>query len=431
MGPRWQSGRLARLREMGDLEGRRWRVARRVGRGRGQGDRAMEEGADQGPDCDPAWVEAVRARLADWYATARRLLPWRNDRDPYHILVSETMLVQTTVAAVVPYYSRFLERFPTIETLAAADEADVIKAWEGLGYYRRARQLHAAAKAVVSDFGGAIPDDPDAVRALPGVGRYIAGAVLSFAFDRPAPIVEANTQRVLARWLAWRGDLKAASTQARLWEAAARLVPPHGAGAFNQAFMELGALVCTPRAPMCLVCPVSAECRARALGLQDTLPITSPKPPPLASSEAAALVVRDGRVLIVERSKGGLWAGFWEFPTVHVSGADPAGRRFDDGSTDLAEGVRRLSGVDAEVGPVVQTVQYGVTRHRVRLDAHRARGLTEELTPGAGMMSAVWERPESLPNYPFSAAGRRLMKWVLRPGDETGEFPGSEEESEK
>ena len=293
-----------------------------------RGPRGAGEAGDRGgPDLDPAWVGAVRAKLAAWYEGARRDLPWRADRDPYRILVSETMLVQTTVAAVVPYFARFLARFPTVAALAAADEAEVVKAWEGLGYYRRARQLHAAARAVVRDHGGVIPDDPEAVRALPGVGRYIAGAVLSFAFDRPAPIVEANTQRVLARWLAWRGDLKASATQARLWEAAGRLVPPVGAGTFNQAFMELGALVCTPRAPLCLVCPVSAECRARALGLQDRAPVTTPRPPPLASAEASALVFREGRVLIVERGAGGLWAGFWEFPTVHVSAPTrPAGR---------------------------------------------------------------------------------------------------------
>src|SRR5262245_22816133 len=271
---------------------------------------------DDGPDLDPAWREEVRDRLAAWYERSHRDLPWRRDRDPYRVLVSEVMLVQTTVAAVVPYYERFLARFPTVEALAAADEAEVIKAWEGLGYYRRARQLHAAARAVVRDHGGVFPDDPGAVRALPGVGRYIAGAVLSFAFDRPAPIVEANTQRVLARWLAWRGDLRSSSTQKRLWEAAERLVPPEGAGAFNQAFMDLGTLVCTHRAPRCLVCPVAADCRARALGLQDALPVTAPPPPPREAAEACALVVRDGRVLILQRGPGRLWEGFWEFPTV-------------------------------------------------------------------------------------------------------------------
>ena len=374
---------------------------------------AEPDEAGDAPDLDPEWVARVRQRLAAWYEHAQRPLPWRADRDPYRVLVSEMMLVQTTVTAVIPYFERFLTQFPTVRALAEADEATVLKAWEGLGYYRRARQLHAAARAVVSIHGGDFPTDPDAIRALPGVGRYIAGAILSFAFDQPAPIVEANTQRVLARWLAWRGDLKASRTQARLWEAAERLVPSPGAGPFNQAFMELGALVCTPRSPSCLVCPVSAECRARILGIQDLLPTTTPKPPPLEVVEACGLVAREGRILIVQRGPGRLWEHFWEFPTIHISGVDPAGRNFAD-PVDLDEGIRRLTGVQARIGPVVQTVRFSVTKHRVQLDAHAAHGLSEELQPGPGLVNAVWEKPENLASRPFSAAGRRLVSWVVK-----------------
>jgi A/G-specific adenine glycosylase len=359
-------------------------------------------------------LNAIRLKLARWYPASSRRLPWRLDRDPYRVLVSETMLVQTTVTAVVPYFERFLARFPTVTALAAAEEGEVVKAWEGLGYYRRARQLHAAAQAIVVRHGGVIPDDPKLLRALPGIGKYIAGAVLSIAFDRPAAIVEANAQRVLARLLAWPGELKAKETQARLWLAAERLVPSDGPGSFNQALMELGALVCTPRGPMCLVCPVSAECRARVLGLQDTLPVSTPKPPPLKVVEAAALVSRGGDVLIVRRDSGGLWEGFWEFPTIHVSGADPARRCFVDRPVDLAEGVLRLTGVRAAVGPSVKTVHFTVTNHRVRLDLHTASSLSGSLHPGPGLQAAVWERPGRLPNYPFSSAGRRLIEWILQ-----------------
>ncbi len=168
-------------------------------------------------------------------------MPWRADRDAYRILVSEFMLVQTTVAAVIPYFERFLRRFPDVRSLAESDEGEVLKAWEGLGYYRRARQLQAAARQVVRMHGGTIPDDPAAVRDLPGVGPYIAGAVLSFAFDRPEPIVEANSQRVLARLIALRADLKSTAARRRIWLAAGRLVPPRRAGDFNQALMDLGA----------------------------------------------------------------------------------------------------------------------------------------------------------------------------------------------
>jgi A/G-specific adenine glycosylase len=370
------------------------------------------------PDLDPRWVAQVRQRLVVWYEQGHRDLPWRGEHDPYRILVSEMMLVQTTVAAVIPYYERFLARFPTVKDLAEADEAVVLKAWEGLGYYRRARQLHAAARAVVQDHDGVIPDDLQAVRALPGVGRYIAGAVLSFAFDRPAPIVEANTQRVLSRWLAWDQDLKATSSQARLWQAAERLVPPEGAGTFNQAFMELGAMVCTPREPMCLVCPVAPACRARALGLQDALPVKAAKAPPLAVSEACALVVRQGRLLIVRRGPGGLWQGFWEFPTIHLAGADPAGRSFGE-TVDLAEGVRRLTGVQAAIGPAVQTLRFGVTKHRVEMTAYAALGHGGETTPGPGLDRVAWERPEALTDHPFGSAGRRLAAWVAEQGTES------------
>lgn len=377
-----------------------------------QPDLPGREGTDL--DLDAVWLGRVRSKLMAWYEYARRDLPWRETRDPYRVLVSEMMLVQTTVAAVVPYYGRFLARFPTVQALAEADTDDVLKAWEGLGYYRRARQLQEAARAVVGRHGGVFPDDPDAVRALPGVGRYIAGAVLSFAFDRPAPIVEANTQRVLVRWLAWPGGLKSSATQARLWAAAGRLVPPQNPGTFNQAFMELGALICTPRAPRCLVCPVSEECAARREGLQDVLPLTAPKAPPVESAEACALVRRGDRYLVVRRGKGRLWEGFWEFPTVHVSGADPASRVADaGGSVELAEGVPRLTGVVVEVGPVVHAIRYGVTKHRVMVEAHDATPLGDVSGPPGGTLEAAWFSAEDFAAHSFGAATRRLIGWLV------------------
>lgn len=374
------------------------------------------EAEDAGPDLDPRWRERVRRDLAAWYRRGHRRLPWRDDPDPYRVLVSELMLVQTTVVAVIPYFQRFLARFPTLEVLARADEADVLKAWEGLGYYRRARQLHEAARLILRDHAGAVPDDPEALRALPGVGRYIAGAILSFAFDRPAPILEANSRRVLARLLAWGEDLKTSASQARLWEAAERLVPLDGAGQFNQAFMELGATLCTPKGPMCLVCPVSPECRARERGLQDVLPVKSAKAPPLAVVEACALVTDpQGRLLVVRRGPGGLWDGFWEFPTVHVSGADPASRSFGE-PVALAEGVRRLTGIRARVGPLVRTVRFSVTNHRVELIAHSALASCGEPIPGPGLIDARWEAPDALDALPFGTAGRNLRAWIKEHG---------------
>ena len=362
-------------------------------------------------DENAGWVVDVRDRLGDWYAETARELPWRASRDPYRILVSEMMLVQTTVVAVIPFYERFLARFPDVATLAAADEAEVVKAWEGLGYYRRARQLHGAARMIVSEHAGLIPDDPAAVRALPGVGRYIAGAILSFAFDRPEPILEANSERVLARLLAVCDDIKVASTRERLWQAAARLVPPKDAGAFNQGLMDLGALVCTPREPACLVCPVSKLCQARQLGIQDRLPAKASKPLPLAVTEAAVVMLRQGRVLILERAPGGLWERFWEFPTVHLEGANPAGRSScADG--DLRESIKRVTGITSRIGPQVKTITYSVTKHRVKLFVHVAEASAGDVTPGPGLIDARWARPEELGDYTFSSAGRRLIAWI-------------------
>lgn len=365
------------------------------------------------PEDDPAWVSTIRNGLIAWYREAGRTLPWRADRDAYHILVSEMMLVQTTVAAVIPYYERFLQRFPDARSLAEADESEVLKMWEGLGYYRRARQLHAAARQIVSNHAGIIPDDPDAVRALPGVGPYIAGAVLSFAFDRPEPIVEANSQRVLARWLALEDDPTSTAGRRRIWSAAARLVSPEHAGHFNQALMDLGATICTPRQPSCLLCPVASSCEARRKGLQDVIPRMTPRPAPTEVRETCAVVTRDDRYLIVQRGRGGLWEEFWEFPTIHREGPDPAGRSFDK-PVDLTEGVRRLTGIDARIGPATATVRFGVTRYRVILEVAQGEGSPGMPQPGPGLIDARWETLDELGALTFSSASRRILENLRR-----------------
>lgn len=366
------------------------------------------------PESDRAWVAEVRRDLVAWYDRGHRDLPWRLDRDPYRILVSEMMLVQTTVAAVVPYFGRFLERFPDLASLAAAHEDEVLKAWEGLGYYRRARQLHQAARAIVDRHEGLVPDDPAALRALPGVGRYMAGAILSMAFDRPAAIVEANTRRVLARLAAWPGELSAADSQARLWDLAEALVPADRPGAFNQAMMELGATVCVPRGPTCLICPIASQCLARAGGLQDSLPRVAPRPSPTVVEEVCAVVERAGRWLMVRRAPGGLWEGFWEFPTLHQGGADPAGRAFDE-PVNLAEGVERLTGVRIRPGRELASVRFSVTKYRVRLAAIAADGLDEATRPGPGLVEAGWFPASGLDALALGSATRKLRARLATP----------------
>lgn len=264
-------------------------------------------------------------RLLDWYRRQKRDLPWRRTRDPYRIWVSETMLQQTRVETVIPYYERFLERFPTVTDLAAAPEADVLKAWEGLGYYSRARRLHEAAKVIAERYGGVFPDDPEAVAALPGVGPYTKGAMLSIAFGRPEPAVDGNVMRVLSRFFLIRDDIAKPATRAKMEKFARRLIPEDAAGDFNQALMELGATVCVPKAPTCLVCPVMERCGARLAGEEEELPVKAKAKPPRTERRLVAWIVDgQGRLLIRQRPERGLLAGMWELPHVEATAAEEA-----------------------------------------------------------------------------------------------------------
>jgi A/G-specific adenine glycosylase len=257
--------------------------------------------------------------LGAWFDGAARDLPWRRTRDPYAIWLSEVMLQQTRVETVIPYYERFLGRFPTVRELAAADVDEVLSLWSGLGYYRRARVLHLAAREVTERYGGAFPADAAGLRGLPGVGAYTAGAIASIAFERREPLVDGNVARVLARLEGIEDDIRSAEGMRRLWEAAARLVPPDRPGRFNQALMELGATVCTPRSPRCGACPVDGLCAARAQGREEELPIVAPKRDVPAVSLVAAVVRAGRRVLLARRGEGGLFGGLWEPPMVEAA----------------------------------------------------------------------------------------------------------------
>lgn len=264
-------------------------------------------------------IPDFRRRLLAWFEARARDLPWRKDTDPYRVWVSEVMLQQTRVEAVIPYYLRWMERFPTVELLATAPEEEVLGAWAGLGYYSRARNLHRAAQVVRERHGGRLPSDPQALRALPGVGDYTAGAVGSIAFRLPLPAVDGNVRRVLAR-LADEPDPTA--TVLRSW--AGGLMDPERPGDFNQALMELGATICTPWKPACGVCPVSPACQARANGTQGERPIPRRKGPVREASWGVAVLVAGrgdaSRVLVRRRPSSGLLAGMWEFPSSEVGG---------------------------------------------------------------------------------------------------------------
>jgi A/G-specific adenine glycosylase len=292
--------------------------------------------------------------------------------DPYAILVSEIMCQQTQVGTVVPYFKRWMLRFPDCGTLAAATEHEVMSLWQGLGYYSRARNLHAAAKSVAAS--GVFPRELAAIRALPGVGRYTAGAIAAFAYDEPAALVDANIARVLARVFAVREAIDGPGL-ARVWDAAEALQPARGGRAFNAGLMEIGALICTPRAPRCGECPVTEFCEARDQGLQETLPAKKAKPPTLRVTERCALITRDGSVLL-EHQNGSRWRGLWKLPALKQIPAKP---------------------------PVL-VLEYPFTHHKVTLAVYRRK------PPSGKRPGCQWWKIADLKQVPITAGHRRAVE---------------------
>lgn len=270
---------------------------------------------------------AVAERLLEWYGREGRELPWRQTRDPYRIWLSEIMLQQTTVAAVIGYYQRFLQNFPTVEHLAAAPQETVIDLWAGLGYYARARNLHAAAKMVVEDFDGAFPQSVDQLQQLPGVGRSTAGAIAALAFEQRAAILDGNVRRILCRLFALQQPPRSSAAEKQLWYWAEQLTPTQQVHDYTQAIMDLGATVCVPRQPLCQSCPLRKICQARALGLEQQLPLKQKSKPVPTRREAALLLERDGSYLVRRRPASGLLGGLWEFPTISVGDDESAAER--------------------------------------------------------------------------------------------------------
>lgn len=368
----------------------------------------------------PLWLTApdgrrrFSQRLRAWFRRHARDLPWRQTRDPYAIWVSEIMLQQTQVATVVPYFERFLRRFPTLLALAQADEQDVLRLWEGLGYYRRARQLHRAARQVAAEHGGRFPRDRQAVGRLPGIGRYTAGAILSLAFDAREPILEANTLRLWSRLLAFRGDPRSARGQRVLWAAAEQSLPRRGVGAFNQALMELGAEVCRAREPACGSCPVAEFCEARRRGLQHVVPGAAARPRVESVREAAVVVSRGGRVLIVKHGDHARWAGLWDFPRFEV----PAEVARDEAAYDryLRRQLLATTGVRASRPLPLATLRHAVTRFRITLDCYEARCLASSPPREAEgkPVERKWVDPRALDGYPLSVTARKLARLVCK-----------------
>ncbi|HEX5043914.1 MAG TPA: A/G-specific adenine glycosylase [Candidatus Polarisedimenticolaceae bacterium] len=338
-----------------------------------------------------------RADLLAWYRAHRRDLPWRRTRDPYAIWVSEVMLQQTQVAAVLPYFEPFLARFPTPAALAEADEDAVLAAWSGLGYYRRVRHLREGARAVVMRHAGALPRQRDALRALPGIGPYTAGAIASIAFGLEEPVLDGNVRRVLARWTADAGE----GGDARFWDLARSLVAGPDPGDWNQALMELGATVCTPQAPRCAECPVSRPCRARATGAPEDFPRPRPRKPSRTVSVEVALIERDGAVLLERKGSGGPLRGKWDLPAVETGGGEAlAGEA-------LRAALRARHGIDVVPGTVGRPAVHTILDRRLRLAVVRCTWGQRDVDPGPALR---WMAREALDATPVSGATRKVLR---------------------
>jgi A/G-specific adenine glycosylase len=313
---------------------------------------------------EPKAARRLRAPILRWYRRAKRDLPWRRTVDPYAIWVSEAMLQQTTVAVVIPYWERFLERFPDAATLAAGGEQDVLALWSGLGYYRRALSLRQGAIAVMERHGGRVPEEVEALMDLPGIGRYTAGAIASVAFGRETPVVDGNVKRVFSRLFAIGGD-GSASAERLYWSIAETLVRGANPGDWNQAVMELGATVCTPRAPRCGVCPVASGCSARALGRIAAFPARKKSQPVRVVAVAVIWIERRGRVLLERRVPSGPLRGAWDLPATVIAAGEEPGRAI----------VRALSarhGLQLHVSRVLLRTKHAILATRLAIDVVEA-----------------------------------------------------------
>lgn len=344
----------------------------------------------------------LSSRLLSWYAEHQRDLPWRRTRDPYPVWVAEVMLQQTPVATVIPYYERFLARFPSVEALATASLDEVLRLWEGLGYYARARRLHEAARQVVAELDGRLPKTFDGLLSLPGIGRYTAGAIASIAGGQDVPAPDGNVRRVLSRVFAIEEDVTRGAGQRRLWQLAASLLPPGRAGDFNQALMDLGATVCTPRTPSCHLCPLAEDCQAHDLGQEGAFPVRRPRRP-LPHYDVTAGVVWDGsgRFLIAQRHLESMLGGLWEFP----GGKQEPGETLEDClRRELAEEL----GVEVAVGALLTVVKHAYTHFRITLHAFHCQLVSG--SPRALLCNDWrWITLDDVDRFAFSAADHRII----------------------
>jgi len=355
---------------------------------------------------------SFRQKLLRWYAKNARSLPWRDVGDPYFVWVSEIMLQQTTTQTVQGYFDRFVKAFPTIQSLAKADLDTVNRHWEGLGYYRRCAHLHKAAKEIVARFGGEFPRNFDDVRNLPGIGRYTAGAVLSIAFDQRLPILETNTVRLHARLLAIRGDLMRGEANARLWKFAEAILPRTGSGKLNQALMDLGSLVCTPKSPKCAECPVVAFCESAKHGLQAEIPSPKMKEPKEYRTEVALLIRKKGKTLLIRYPEGQRWAGLWDFPRAETGDGrqqiTESSRKELPADTVLQDRLAELTGRKLIPGRLICSLKHAVTKYRIMLLF--CEGTDAGRSNKKPLCEIRWATPAELQALPLNSTARKLVQ---------------------
>ena len=346
-------------------------------------------------------VKQIRSSILAWAETALRDLPWRQVRDPYRVWVSEVMLQQTRVETVIPYYLEWMKQFPTVQALAHASLGQVLKAWEGLGYYARCRNLHRAAQTVVEEYDGRVPDTREELLALPGIGPYTVGAILSLAFGQDAAVLDGNVRRVLARLFAVADDPRLAETRKRMWGLAEALLPPGHAGQFNEAVMDLGATVCTPRSPHCGVCPLNSLCEAFAGDDPEDYPPSRRRKPMPHYTVTAGVIWRKDHVLIAQRPLDGLLGGLWEFP----------GGKQQEGETlleCLKRELREELEIEVEVGEQILVVQHAFTHFRITVYAFECRYLSHDEPQALGVHAWRWVTLGELDDYALPVVDRRI-----------------------
>jgi A/G-specific adenine glycosylase len=349
-------------------------------------------------------MNSIATRLLHWYRLHGRKLPWRGHPDPYAVWVSEIMLQQTRVEAVIPYFERWMKRFPTVQVLAKVSEQDVLHSWEGLGYYSRARNLHKAAGIVAREFGGELPRSIVALRRLPGIGRYTAGAIASMAFGLDEPTLDGNLRRVFARL--FNVEVPADSTEGEkiLWSIAAENLPKGRAGDFNQALMDLGATICLPQKPLCPDCPLREACQAQKMGVQEARPVLKAKLKVPSVVQAAVVILGRGRVLLAKRPSEGLLGGMWEFPNGRVDG-DPARGLYKTLKTGYSLRVR--------AGEPLGTLQHAYTHFRVTVhvfSAELAGDLPENEKRQWAKKNIKWVKLSELEEYPMGKIDRQIAR---------------------